>query len=347
MVGIIGLGNEGFALYSYLANHKIPLVAYTTNPTNLSIKRINSRGKVEGSFELNVSQDLREILKQEIIFITTVTTVYEDIANKIVQVREIDLSKKMFVLFSGKLGGVLVFNKILKNNGINTTIVETDAIFAARKIYDDTVWIRGIKKWNLMITNLDYWGSNKSLEVYDIVRELLPDINLEIADNFIQRGLNDFGAMAHATISLVNLSNIDSKRDMLFYIDGVTENTVILIDKVYQEFNQVAKKFSTYVLHPIELLDRYYGTDKTNLYRAIKGVSNYKYTRMPDSIHNRFLYEDVLNTLFPLTLLAKTVNVEVPICQSIVNIMCSLLSIDPFVKGRTLQKMGLEELPKV
>ncbi|MCX7759019.1 MAG: NAD/NADP octopine/nopaline dehydrogenase family protein [bacterium] len=348
MIGVISLGNQGFALCSYFLSKGYGIIPYTSNVENLKIKKIISTGKIEGEYEFCPTINLEDVLSSDIVFITSITTAYTDIANKIVEYsNKFDFSKKIFVLFSGKLGGVLVFNKVFTDNGIVTNIVETDAIFASRKVSMDTVWVRGIKRWNLLISNKDYLESDKSLDIYGIVRSIFDDIQLDIADNFIQRGLTDFGAMAHATISLINMANIDSKRDLLFYIDGITHNTVKLIEDIYYEFNSVAKVFGTNIIHPIELLDRYYGTVKTSLLDAIKNVSNYKYTKMPNSIYNRFLYEDVLNTLYPLSLLAKLKNVDLVLVPSVVNIICSVLGIEKEKYGRTLDKMNFFYREKV
>lgn len=343
MIGIWGLGNQGFALYSYLCSKGIPPLCYSRNAENIYLKEIRSIDKIEGNWKFNVTNDLNKLLEKQIIFITTITTAYEEVAQKICQYSsDFDFSKKIFVLFSGKLGGVLIFNEIFKKNCIQTNVIETDAIFACRKLDSSSVWVRGIKRWNLLISNQDWYKSNENLEIYRKVKEIFDDINLEVADNFVQRGLTDFGAMAHPVISLINLANIDNKKDILFYIDGITQNTAILIQKVYEEFNKVANFFNTGIINPIELLDRYYGTVKKDLLSAIKNVPNYKYTKMPDNIYNRFLHEDVLNTMYPLSLIAKEVEVKITLVPSIVNIISAVLDLN-LLKGRTLERMGLNK----
>lgn len=346
MIGIIGMGNEGFALYSFLSSKGYNVLGYSRNYQNLGITKIFSRDKIEGTFDFSVTNDLVLLLKKcDIIFVTIVTNYYEDLASGIVKICrdfDIDISEKLFVLFSGKLGGCLVFNNIFLQSNLITNIVETDALFACRKISNDTVWVRGIKKWNLLISNKDYFYGDKSLGFYNLVKDIFKGIDLEVADNFIQRGLTDFGAMAHAPISLINMANIDSKRDLLFYMDGITENTVKLIEGVYQDFNSVASRFNTFIINPCELLDRYYGTVKSSLIEAIRNVPNYKYTKMPDSLFSRFLYEDVSNTLYPLVLIASRFGVELKVIPSIVNLISFVLDIDLSCCGRTLDKMGLK-----
>jgi len=346
MFGIISFGNQGMALYSYLLSKKYKAIVFTTNRNNLNISKIEAIDKINGQFQLNITDNLEKVLNNDIIFITSITTAYEDIAKMIVAYKDyFDFKKKIFVLLSSKLGGALVFNKIFLDNSLDSNAVETDAIFACRKIDPSKIWVRGIKRWNLLISNKDSSGSRKDLWFYKVVKDIFDDIDLQIADNFIQRGLTDFGAMAHPVISLINLSNIDSKREMLFYVDGLTRNTVVLIEKVYEEFNEVAKSFGTFIIKPRELLYRYYGTlkDRHMFERELIDVIHYvyKHTKMPSTLNDRFLYEDVLNTLYPLTLIAKDRKISLSLVNCIVNIISTVLNIDLERMGRTLEKMGV------
>jgi opine dehydrogenase len=349
MIGIYGLGNIGLALLAYLNkkfNEKI--IVFTNNKKNLDLINILAFDKIEHILTKNkdfyITTDLEEFLSlTNDIFITSITTYYEEIATKIVKSRNFDPKFHNIILFSAKLGGVLIFKKIFNNNNIyDFNVIETDALFAARKTEENKIWIRNIKRWNLMITTKDFLKSNPNLEIYKKLKNyFINDIDLEIADNFIQRGLTDFGALAHPIISIINLANIDNSKDMLFYQEGITKNTVILIENLYNEFNLLAKYFNTKIIEPKELLYRYYTCDKSDLLIAIKTVSNYKYTKLPNSIFNRFLYEDTFNTLVPAYLIANKLYLQLTLTFSIINIIGNLFKIDPIKEGRNLDKLDL------
>jgi opine dehydrogenase len=352
MIGIYGLGNIGFALLAYLNkkfNEKI--IIFTNNSKNLDLINIFSIDKMEHILTKNkdfyITTNLEDFLSLTTdIFITSITTYYEEIAIKLANSKNFNPKIHNIILFSSKLGGILVFKKIFNDHNIDDcNIIETDALFAARKIEDNKIWIRNIKRWNLMITSSDYLKSNPNLSIYKKLREyFINDVDLKIADNFVQRGLTDFGVLAHPIISLINLANIDNQKDMLFYYEGITPNTVVLIESLYNEFNSLANKFDTKIIEPQELLYRYYTCDKSNLLTAIKTVTNYKYTKLPNSIFNRFLYEDTLNTLVPAYLLGNKLNLNMNLAFSIINIIGSLFRIDPIKEGRNLEKLGLEKI---
>ncbi len=349
MIGIYGLGNIGLSLLAYLnKKHNQKIIAFTNNPKNFELTTIFSIDKIEHTLikdkDFYITNNLEEFLAlTRDIFITSITTYYEEIASKLIKAKNFNPKFHNIILFSSKLGGILVFKKIFNDNNIfDLNIIETDALFAARKIEENKIWVRGIKRWNLMITANDYLQSNPDLEIYKILRNyFINDIDLEVADNFIQRGLTDFGALAHLVISIINLANIDNKKDILFYQEGITPNTVILIENLYKEFNSLANAFNTNIIEPKELLYRYYTCDKSDLLTAIKTVANYRYTKLPTDIFNRFLYEDTLNTLVPAYLIAKTLNLNLNLTFSIINIIGNLFKIDPIEKGRNLSKLGL------
>ncbi|HYO58492.1 transposase [Archangium sp.] len=47
-----------------------------------------------------------------------------------------------------------------------------------------------------------------------------------------QRGLSDFGALAHVVISIINLGKIDRQEPLLFYVEGLSDRTVIPLERM-------------------------------------------------------------------------------------------------------------------
>jgi ketopantoate reductase len=197
MIGIYGLGNIGLALLVYLNkkfNQKI--IVFTNNSKNLDLINIFSIDKIEHILTKNkdfyITTNLEEfLLLTTDIFITSITTYYEETVIKLVNAKNFNPKIHNIILFSSKLGGILVLKKIFNDHNIDDcNIIETDALFAARKIEDNKIWIRNIKRWNLMIISNDYLKSNLTLSIYKKLREyFINDVDLKIADNFVQLGL--------------------------------------------------------------------------------------------------------------------------------------------------------------
>jgi opine dehydrogenase len=339
--GIVGTSNTGRALAAYLSSqgHSVHLLARTENKLRFLGKRsiIKAEGKIEGSFPVaSASCSSSEFCNySEVIFVGTITTAYAEIAQKLAP----HLTEKHnIILFSSKLGGALIFEEALKAVGCKIpNIIETDALFAARiKEEDDSIWIRGFKQWTLFSSAT----KTKTQKNAGILKQFFP--NLSPAVNIIQRGLTDFGAVAHVPIALSNMNLISSKTPFNFYYNGMTEETISLLEAVESEFRNLALAYGSELIAMKDLLNRYYGCDNTSLFSAMTTVPNYRHSQGPSSLQHRFLHEDICSTLAPARQLAELAGVKTPVIDSLVNIASVITKRDFEAESRSLRNLGLE-----
>lgn len=66
----------------------------------------------------------------------------------------------------------------------------------------------------------------------------------------------------------------------------------------------------------------------------------------PQSLDNRYIFEDVSNTLVPCHYLADVAGIHMPVMNSIIAISSVLLNNDFLRKGRTLQKLGFHSMTR-
>jgi opine dehydrogenase len=339
-IGIVGAGNSAHALAAYLASKGHRISMYCRRPDALAHvlrdSHIRSQGKLEGVFPIErVVSDFRTLCKSSsIIFLATVATAYTDIIRSMAPF----LTKDHVVIpFSSKLGGCKEVQAAFaaeRRQAFRLNVLETDALFACRLQEDGSIWIRGIKNWNL------YSGPTLTeTKEYGVLLARLFD-GLEPAENLIQRGLTDFGAAAHALITLANLSRIDRSDDFLFYYEGLSERTIVLLEAVEQEFRAVAEAYGTSLIPLKILLDRYYGCNTESLFKAVTSVPNYQHSKAPTSLNHRYFQEDVACTLVPLIELARKANVFTPIVDATVSIASTLGGRDFASEGRTLKRLG-------
>lgn len=347
-VAIVGSGNSGLALSSYLAKQGYPvhLLARSLDkiPTlskNLSVKSI---GNVEGQFDLAAvtTSPLESVAKSRTIFIATVTTVYAEIARMLAPHLQ---DNQEIVLFSSKFAGSVEFSNVLEQCGIdckkrNITVIETDALFACRIQEDGSIWIRGFKDWTLFSapTRSQTEAGRK------IIQRFFP--RLEKADNIIQRGLTDFGAVAHTITMLANMNQVDRAEPFLFYHEGFTKRTIKLMEKLETEFRSVAEAYGTTLIPMPELLNRYYGCDPSSLYEALRTVPNYRYSQAPMELNHRYIIEDVSCSHVPIQGLARKAGLSTPVLDSVVCFAETLLDIDFTSCGRNLSKLGWADLSR-
>ncbi|MFD8493453.1 NAD/NADP octopine/nopaline dehydrogenase family protein [Amycolatopsis sp. NPDC059657] len=335
-IGVVGAGGEGRALAAYLASRGLPVHLCTRDTRVAGI--LKARGRLKGEFRLSlVTDDPAELLAAcRVVFIATVTTAYPEVAAKLAPHLTPD---HVVVLFSSKLCGSVEFSCLLRQAGVSgIDVVETDALFAARPDGDDSVDVLGMKGWNL-ISGATPGAVDRHA---DMLTEWFP--MLERARNPIERGLTDFGAVAHVPIALANLGTIDRAEDLLFYAEGLSERTVVLLEHVEREFGAVAAAYGAKLLPMTEVLDRYYGCTTTSLLDAIRSVEPYKAIQAPQSLDHRFLREDIASTLVPLQALAARAGVATPMVDAAITIKSAIGRADYAASGRTLARLDWEAL---
>jgi opine dehydrogenase len=337
-IGIVGSSHSAHALAAYLSSQGHEITIMARNPAKLgSLKEslmIRSEGKVEGIFPIKkITDDWETFCKDvSVIFLATVTTAYRDIMPQMAPYLK---KGHIVVAFSSKLCGSLELDHGFKKLGVRgVKTLETDALFACRLKEPGVIWIRGFKGWNLY-SSPQKW---ETLEYGALLSRFFP--GLEPAENIIQRGLTDFGAHAHAVITLANISRIDRGEEFLFYHEGLSNQTVVLLEKIAQEFKAVAKSYGTDLIALPDLLNRYYGCTPTDLLTAMRTVPNYRHSLAPRELNHRYLVEDVACTLVPLSELAQKSGIKTPMVDAVITLASVLSGRQLRESGRTLQDLG-------
>lgn len=338
--GIVGMGNSAHALAAYLSAAGCSVRMLSRNRVKVDFldasRQIFSEDRILGRFELaGAFTDARAFAERcTNIFVATVATAYRDVAASLAPHLN---SSHTIILFSGKFGGAREFQVELLNQGLTDLpkIVETDSLFACRLVADGRVWIRGIKRWTLFssVTKSETEACAPLLNAY------FP--GLTQATNLVQRGLTDFGALAHAPIALTNMHSIDREEEFLFYYQGMTPKTIALLEHMEEEFRTIANAYGCELLPMKELLNRYYGCDTTSLYSAMTTVPNYRHSLSPKTLNHRFFYEDVACSLVPFEQLAKLAAKETPILSSMISLATCVVGEDFRKNGRTLDSLKL------
>lgn len=338
-IGIVGSGNAAHSLTAYLSalGHGVHL--YVRDP--LKARAMEARGhvvatgKLEGAYRLGgVTSDPFHLTRQcRTIFLATTTEAYGDVARALAPGLR---AGHELILFSGKFGGCLVVDHALRQAGAEgVDVVETDALFASRLQQDASIWVRGIKKWNLYSAPT----RSRTRRCGAILERYFS--GLEPADNVVQRGLTDFGALAHPLTMLVNMNRVDRQESFLFYCDGFTERTVGLLEQMEAEFRSVARAYGTDLIEARELLNRYYSCNQSSLLEAMRSVPNYRTSYAPTTLDHRYLCEDVGCTLVPMQALARLAGLATPMVDSVLNLAGVLLGRDFQAEGRNLDQLGL------
>lgn len=341
-VGIIGAGNSARALAAYLSSKGHSVVVYSRTPSRAEdlqrTKEVSASGLVEGTFPIACVTDDYALVAElaGVIFVATTADAYVDVAQKLGP--HLHEDRHRLVLFSSKLCGSQEMSQALSAIGKGAVpVIETDALFACRTQPDGSIRILGLKEWTL------YCCPRRSdTKIYGpTLLSFFP--KLEPASSLIQRGLTDFGALAHALIMTANLSKVDRAESFLFYHEGLSRKTIALLEEMENEFRQVARAYATELIPMRELLDRYYGCQTSTLYDAVTSVRSYATITSPLTLEHRFFDEDIGCTLTPLQDLARKAEIATPLVDAVVTIASVVRQRDYRGSGRTLKTLGWQD----
>ncbi len=339
-VGVVGSGPSARALSAHLAERGRRVHLLTRDATHLAWLRghdgcVRATGKIDGTFQLAGGGDDPAAFARacETIYLATVVTAYPDVVARLAPHLR---AGQRIVCFSSKLGGSVEVAHLLALAGVRgVEVVETDALFACRIQDDGSVRVRGIKQWTL------YAGPTR--RATEAARAFFEREHpgLEAADHVIQRGLTDFGAVAHAPTVIANMNRIDRGESFLFYLEGWTERTIVIMQTVEAELNAIAHAFDTTLVPMAEVLDRYYGGGhEGTLLSAMHAVPNYRESLAPTTLDHRYVREDVSSTLVLASQLAALAGVATPTIDAVIQLASLLHGSDYRSEGRSLARLG-------
>ena len=131
--------------------------------------------------------------------------------------------------------------------------------------------------------------------------------------------------------------------DFQFYIDGVTPSVARLLEVLDKSASPLLLLFDTRSL-AMDWLKMAYTTSGSDLHEAIHNQPGYYEIKAPSSLNHRYIFEDVPMSLVPIASMAQQYGVSVRGMESIIRIACIIHRTDYWRRGRTLRKLGINQL---
>ncbi len=94
----------------------------------------------------------------------------------------------------------------------------------------------------------------------------------------------------------------------------------------------------------LEWLQMAYDAAGEDLYEAIHNQPGYYGIQAPSTLHHRYIFEDVPMSLVPIAALGQRYGVLVRGVDAIIRLACIIHRPDYWRRGRTLDKLGIEQL---
>jgi len=345
---VIGAGNGGKAMAAHLALMGFPVTLYNRTPEHVAA--IKARGGIElesynggphgfGPLIL-VTSDMGEALEQaEVIMVVVPSTAHADIARSAtLHLRD----GQIVVLNPGRTGGVLEFVKVLNDSGCQADVTVAEAetlVYASRSEGPAQARIFRIKD-AVPLAALPATRTGRVLEM------LAPAVPLFIDGmSILHTSLNNMGAIFHPALTLLNAGRIESTGgEFQFYIDGVTPSVACILEALDRERVTVAAALGIRARTGLEWLKMAYDATGANLHEAIHNQAGYRGIKAPPTLNHRYITEDVPMSLIPIAALGQRYGVRVRGMDSIIRQACIIHQTDYWRRGRTLDKLGIEQL---
>ena len=345
---VIGAGHGGKAMAAHLALMGFPVTLYNRTPENVAA--IKTRGGIElesydggprgfGHLVL-VTSDMGEALEQaEVIMVVVPATAHADIARAAApHLRD----GQIVVLNPGRTGGVLEFVHVLNNSGCQADVTVAEAetlIYASRSEGPAQARIFRIKD-AVPLAALPATRTPRVLEALSTAFPLFID-----GTSVLHTSLNNMGAIFHPALTILNAGRIESTLgEFQFYIDGVTPSVARILDALDRERVTVAAALGIRARTGIEWLKMAYNANGATLHEAIHNQPGYRGIKAPPTLNHRYITEDVPMSLVPIAALGRQYGVRVRGMDSIIRQACIIHQTDYWRRGRTLDRLGIEQL---
>jgi opine dehydrogenase len=345
---VIGAGHGGKAMAAHLALMGFKVTLYNRTADHVTI--IKKRGGIElesaeggphGFGKLaKVTSDMSEALKDAaIVMVVVPSSAHADVAQKIAPFLK---DGQVVILHPGRTCGAIEFTKVIRDNGCKADVTVAEAetfIYASRSDGPAQARIFRIKE----AVPLAALPATRTQRVLDAIGPAYPQFI--DGGNVLQTGLNNMGAIFHPALTLLNAGWIESTHgDYQFYIDGVTPSVARVLEVLDRERVTVASSLGIRARTALEWLILAYDTIGEDLHEAIHNQPGYYGIKAPATLNHRYIFEDVPMSLVPIASLGERYGVSVRGMDAIIRLACIVHRTDYWRRGRTLDKLGINDL---
>jgi opine dehydrogenase len=345
---VIGAGHGGKAMAGHLALMGFPTSLYNRTFDHIyAIKELSGvdlescEGGPRGFGKLEcVTSNMAEALEHaEMIMVVVPSSAHADVAKACAPHLK---NGQIIVLHPGRTCGAIEFAKVLRDQHCTTDVTISEAetfIYASRSDGPAQARIFRIKE----AVPLAALPAKRTRMVLDQIHEAYPQFI--DGGNVLQTGLNNMGAIFHPALTILNAGWIESTHgDYQFYIDGVTQSVGRVLEALDRERVTVASSLGIRARTALEWLQLAYNTVGEDLQEAIHNQPGYYGIKAPPTLNHRYLFEDVPMSLVPIASLGQRYGVSVRGMDSIIRLACVIHRTDYWRRGRTIDKLGIDNL---
>jgi opine dehydrogenase len=344
---VLGAGHGGKAMAAHLALMGMDVALW--NRTFEHIAVIQQRGGIElesveggphgfGKLSL-VTSDMEKAIKYaRVIMVVLPSSAHAEVAKIAAPYLK---DGQILILHPGRTLGALEVTKVIRDNGCTADVTVAEAetfIYASRADGPAQARIFRIKE-AVPLAALPSCRNELALKaIQGAYPQFIDGVDV------LHTGLNNMGAIFHPALTLLNAGWIECTHgDYQFYIDGVTPSVARVLEVLDRERVTVASSVGIRARTSLEWLKLAYNTVGEDLHEAIHNQPGYYGIKAPTTLNHRYIFEDVPMSLVPIASLGKRYGVSVLGMESMIRIASILHRTDYWRRGRTVEKLGLEQ----
>ncbi len=347
---VLGAGNGGLALASYLGLLGHPVVLWNRSPARLepviargtillSSQRRGDPHQGEAPVRLATTDIASALADADVVMVVVPANAHASIAERVApHLRD----GQMVVLNPGRTGGALEFSHILEQQQMRARVIVAEAqtfLFASRTVSPGEARIYRVKN-SIAVAALPAW---RTPEVVRALRSALPQF--VPGDNVMKTSLSNIGAVFHAPATVLNAGRIEqSGLDFEYYLEGVSRSVARVLERVDAERVALSHALGLRAMTAREWLYVAYDAVGRDLYEAIRATTAYGGIAAPPTLAHRYLDEEVPTSLVPMVAFGELLDVETPTIRHIVSLACALRDRDYWAEGRTAERLGIQGL---
>lgn len=344
---VLGAGHGGRAMAAHMALMGFDVTLFNRTPEHIEVIK-KRRGIDVESYEGGpkgfaqlalVTSDLKEVIKKtDVIMVVLPSSAHAEVASHMAPHLK---DGQIVILHPGRTCGAIQFNKALRDAGCDKKVIIAEAetfIYASRADGPAQSRIFRIKE----AVPLAALPAVYTPEVLEAIEPAYPQFIDGI--DVLHTGLNNMGAIFHPAITILNAGWIEARHgDFEFYIDGVTPSVARILEVLDRERVTIASSIGIRARTGMEWLLMAYDTTGDDLHEAIHNQSGYYGINAPSTLKHRYIFEDVPMSLVPMAALGKRYGVSVRGMESLINLANFIHRTDYWRRGRTLDKLGIEQ----
>jgi opine dehydrogenase len=344
---VLGAGHGGKGMAGHLALMGADVALWNRTFDHISV--IKKRGGIEvdspeggpkgfGKIGLVTSEIGEAIAHARVIMVVLPSSAHAEVARAAAPHFK---DGQIVILHPGRTLGAIEFAKVMRDSGCTADVTVAEAetfIYASRADGPAQARIFRIKE----AVPLAALPASRNELVLEAIRPAYPQYIDGI--DVLHTGLNNMGAIFHPALTLLNAGWIEHTHgDYQFYIDGVTPSVARVLEVLDRERVTVASSIGIRARTALEWLKLAYDTVGEDLHEAIHNQPGYYGIKAPPTLNHRYIFEDVPMSLVPMASLGMRYGVSVRGMESIIRLGSFIHKTDYWRRGRTVEKLGLEQ----